>query len=271
MAKKYNTRLKMNTKRISANKLSVLVLTLLLTINFTPIVIAFAENDSANEPQGVGSMPEIPGVPDNAVQYNKTEITPVAQMEQITGGEPVLFLYRNITMLINCTKNCETVLTADPKVTPKIFGLSIDPNQIMALTLNLIGSPIQGEVVREKNLNFYASIEPNATVELTAQLRLFINQTELDQELDWEVTPEKLTWMYWNGTQNEWVNVPSTIDQDGYLVCNTDHFSLWTVGEIVDVSEQTDDVADMTLIYGGIGAAVVAVLAVAIIVYSKRK
>ncbi|MBY8999083.1 MAG: hypothetical protein KGD60_15275, partial [Candidatus Thorarchaeota archaeon] len=59
------------------------------------------------------------------------------------------------------------------------------------------------------------------------------------------------------------------IDQDGYLACNTDHFSVWTVGELADVSEQTD-VADMTLVYGGIGAVIVAVLAVGIVVYKKR-
>ena len=52
-------------------------------------------------------------------------------------------------------------------------------------------------------------------------------------------------------------------------MCNTDHFSLWTVGEIADTTEQTD-VADMTLVYGGIGAVVVAILAVGIVVYKKR-
>ncbi len=95
----------------------------------------------------------------------------------------------------------------------------------MTLTMNFSDDPLLNEQDRDKNLNFYASIEPNATVELTEQLRLYINQTELNQELDWEVSPEKLSWMYWNGTQNEWVKVPIIIDQDGYLVCNTDHFS----------------------------------------------
>ena len=243
----------------------------MLTINLASIAIAFAENDSANEPQSDAKMPEVPGLPENVVQYNKTDVAPVAQAEKVQSNEPALFAYQNTTMLFNSTMNCDLVITAEPTANPKIFGLSMDPNQTMTLTMNLGSEPLQSNQDSEKNLNFYASIEPNATVELTAQLRLFINQTELNQELDWEVTPEKLTWMYWNGTQSEWVKVPSTIDQDGYLVCNTDHFSLWTVGELADASEQTDDVADMTLIYGGIGAAVVAVLAVAIIVYSKRK
>ena len=166
---------------------------------------------------------------------------------------------------------CNLVITAEATANQKIFALSMDPKQTMTLTMNLGSDPFQSEQDRDKNLNFYASIEPNATVELTAQLRLYINQTELNKELDWEVTPEKLTWMYWNGAQNEWVKVPSFVDQDGYLVCNTDHFSIWTVGEIAETTGQTDDVTDMTLIYGGVGVLIVAVVAVGIIVFSKRK
>ena len=254
------------------NKLSVLFLTFLIVANFAPFALVFGENDTTSEnqqPLGVGNMPEVPGLPENVVQYNKTDVVPVAQMEKVQSGEPALFAYQNTTMLFNSTMNCDLVITAEPTANPKIFGLTMDPNQTMTLTMNLGSEPLQSNQDRDKNLNFYASIEPNATVQLTAQLRLYINQIELSQELGWEVTSEKLTWMYWNQTQNEWVKVLSTIDQDGYLVCNTDHFSVWTVGELADVSEQTD-VADMTLVYGGIGAVIVAVLAVGIVVYKKR-
>jgi len=263
----------MSENKIEKNRARVLILTYLISTIFAFPTLAFAgtELPPENELQGVGNMPEIPGLPENVVKYNKTNINPIGQKEQVFAGEPTLFAYQNTTMLFNSTMNCDLVITAEATANQKIFGLSMDPNQTMTLTMNLGSEPLLSVQNRDKNFNFFASIEPNAIVELTAQLRLFINQTELDQELDWEVTPEKLTWMYWNGTQSEWVKVPSTIDQDGYLVCNTDHFSLWTVGEIADTTEQTDDVADMTLVYGGIGAAVVAVLAVAIIVYSKRK
>jgi hypothetical protein len=116
------------------------------------------------EPSGDGNYPEVPGVPDNAVQYNKTETTPVAEMEQVQAGEPALFCYRNMTMLMNCTQNCSAVFTADPDVTPKILGLSIEPNQTMTLTMNMYRSPLQGEQVMERTLNFYLGIEPNAEV-----------------------------------------------------------------------------------------------------------
>ena len=256
--------------KVGINKFGVLFLTLLLAINFATIAIAFAENDSPNEPQGEAKIPEVPGLPENVVQYNKTDVVPVAQAEKVKSGEPALFAYQNTTILFNSTMNCDLVITAEATAYQKIFALSVDPNQTMTLTMNLGSDPIQNEQVRDKNLNFYASIEPNATVELTAQLRLYINQTELKQELGWEVSPEKLTWMYWNGTQNEWVKVPSFIDQNGYLTCNTEHFSIWTVGEMADSTEQTEGVADMTLVYGGIGVVIVAVIVLGVVVYSKR-
>ena len=261
----------MKTNRLRKNKLSVLFLTFLIVANFAPFALVFGENAPLEnqQPTDVGNMPEVPGLPDNVVQYNKTDVAPVAQMEKVLAGEPTLFAYQNTTMLFNSTMKCDLVITAEATANQKIFALSVDPNQTMTLTMNLGSSPLQSEQDRDKNLNFFASIEPNATVELTAQLRLYINRTDLNQELDWEVNASKLTWMYWNGTQNEWVKVPSFVDPDGYLVCNTDHFSLWTVGEKADVTEQIQAIADMTLIYGGIGAAIIAVVVLGI-VYSKR-
>ncbi|MCW3998511.1 MAG: hypothetical protein NWF10_08105 [Candidatus Bathyarchaeota archaeon] len=263
----------MSKHKIAKNKTRAIILTFLIATTFAPIALAFAgtEPNTGNEqPQGIGNILEVPGLPDNVIQYNKTDITPVAQMEKVLSGEPALFCYENTTMLFNSTMNCELIITAEPTANQKIFALSIEPNQTMTLTMNLSSAPLQGELVREKNLNFYASIEPNATIQLKAQLRLYINQTELSQELNWEVNASKLTWMYWNGTKNEWVQVPSHIDQNGYLVCNTDHFSLWTIGEVADPVEQTQAIVDMAFIYGGIGVGIIILVALGIVVYSKR-
>jgi len=81
----------------------------------------------------------------------------------------------------------------------------------------------------ERTLNFYLGMEPNSELQLNAQIRLHINQTELDRELNRVVNASKLTWMYWNQTRTEWELVESHMDQNGYLLCNTDHFSTWTV------------------------------------------
>ncbi len=199
-----------------------------MLVSFAFMAVAYAANKQTpgdGQGSGAGNMPKVPGVPDNAVQYNKTEITPVAEREQVQAGEPALFQYRNMTMLMNCTRNCSLVVTVDPNVKPKLFAISVEPNQTMMLTMNLSGSPLEGERVMERTLNFYLGIEPNATLQLRAQIRLYINQTELNQQLNREVNASRLTWMYWNRTRAEWEPVPSYMDQNGYLVCNTDHFS----------------------------------------------
>ncbi len=241
-----------------------------MVLYFAPLCFASA---GAGQGSDAGNI-EVPGVPDNAVQYNKTDVTPVAQMEQVQAGEPALFCYRNTTMLMNCTRNCDLVFTADPEVAPKLFGFSIDPNQTMALTMNLSGSPLEGAQVMQRTLNFYLGIEPNATIQLNAQIRLHINQTELKQQLNREVNASRLTWMYWNRTSAEWKAVESYMDQNGYLVCNTDHFSTWTVAEISESTEFPETLNNgiqMVYVYAGIAVAVILVLGVGIYANSKRR
>jgi hypothetical protein len=166
-------------------------------------IVAEYSNDTGNYPDFPG------GIPNNAVQHNKTDLTPVAEMKQVKAGEPALFRYRNMTMLMNCTQNCTLIVTADPDVTPKIFRFDIEPNQTMTLTMNMSGSPLQDEQAMERTLNFYLGLELNAELSLNAQLRLHINQTELNQELNREVKASQLTWMYWNRTQAQWIPVES--------------------------------------------------------------
>ena len=248
-------------------KIAASVITLLMVLYFAPLCLASA---GAGQGSDAGKI-DVPGVPDNAVQYNKTDITPVAQMEQVKAGEQALFCYRNTTMLMNCTRNCDLVVTVDPTVKPQIFGFSIHPNQTMTLTINLSGAPLEGAQVMERTLNFYLGIEPNATLQLSAQIRLYINQTELNQQLNREVNVSKLTWMYWNRTRAAWETVESHMDQNGYLVCNTDHFSTWTVAEIEDSTEALQNGIDGAYVYAGIATVIIVVLAVSLYARTKRK
>ena len=73
----------MIVNKVGIKTFGVLFLTLLLTINFASIALAFAGNDSLTEPQGDAKMPEVPGLPENVVQYNKTDVAPVAQAEKV--------------------------------------------------------------------------------------------------------------------------------------------------------------------------------------------
>jgi hypothetical protein len=127
--------------------------------------------------------------------------------------------------------------------------------------------------VTERNLNFYWGIEPNATLQLRGQLRLHVNQTELSQELNREVNASLLTWMYWNKTQANWEQVPSYIDQYGYLVCTTDHFSTWTVAEMTTQDSTNTVETGFSTVYVYTIFAVVAIvgLAVGITIVLRRR
>jgi hypothetical protein len=257
-----------NNRKTNRTKAATALMTLLLAAWLASLITVNAGTQLEEVSVGSG---KIPGIPDNAVQYNKTDITPVAQIEQVLAGEPALFYYRNTTMLMNCTRNCDIVFTADLKVTPKIFGFSIDPNQSMTLTMNLSGSPLEGATAMERTLNFYMGIEPNATLQLKAQLKLQINQTLLGQELNREVNVSKLTWMYWNRTALEWTPVKSYMDQNGYLVCNTDHFSTWTVAELPDAKEQLREGIEAAYIYAGVAVVFLVLVAVGIVTFKIRR
>jgi hypothetical protein len=174
------------------------------------------------------------GTLENAQQYNGTEATPSKQMEQVRAMENYEFNYRNLTLTLNCTRNCDLNITVDPALKPKVLSLSVQPGQNMSLTMNLTSTPSEAEMVRTQTLNFYMGLEPNATLELKAQIRIHINQTELSQELNREINASRLTWQYYNTTEHAWVTVPSWIDQNNYLSCNTTHFSTWTVTEVSD-------------------------------------
>jgi hypothetical protein len=251
-------------------KISVFIAALLMLASLS---MAYAGAGATSGAQTSGAE-KIPGVPDDALQYNKTETTPLCEMEQVMAGEPALFRYRNTTMLMNCTRNCELNVTVDPTVKPKILALSVEPNQTMTLTMNMSGSPLEGAKVMERTLNFYLGIEPNATLQLSAQIRLHINQTELSQQLNREVNASRLTWMYWNRTQAAWEAVPSFMDQNGYLVCNTNHFSTWTVAELADTETsgtETQNALPLEYVFAAVAVVVIAVLAVGLVAFRRRK
>jgi len=110
--------------KLKIKKLSTVVLMLLFVAYVVPLCLAAENAQQAAAPlaSGEGKYPDVPGAPDNAVQYNKTNVTPTADMQQIQAGEPGLFQYKNMTMLMNCTQNCEVVFTSDPNVTPKVLA-----------------------------------------------------------------------------------------------------------------------------------------------------
>jgi hypothetical protein len=89
------------------------------------------------------------------------------------------------------------------------------------------------------------------------------NLTNFQAKLKIGLTDENRgsTWAYYDEAQQEWVPV-TTIEEDGYLVCETSHFSTWTI---------LMPELDWTLIIVGatIGAAVI--IGVIVIVMKRRK
>lgn len=260
---------------IKTKKLFTATVTLILITIAIPFVVAENTMQQSGSASDQNRNSEVPGVPDNAIQYNKSDVIPIEAKEQIKAGEPALFQYKNMTILMNCSQNCEVVFNNDQEVTPKILGLTVDPNQTMTLTINMSKSPLHGEMLMQRTLNFYLDIEPNAALQLQAQIRLHINQPEISEELDRAVNTSRLTWMFWNQTQAQWQAVDSYKDQNGYLVCNTDHFSTWTVAEVEQQTDVTPDQSNtgsslsFTLIIGVV-AVVIVVLAIGIFVIKKK-
>jgi len=204
-----------------------------------------------------------PDMPVDALQYNRTNLTPSGYLESVQAMEANVYFYRNFTLMMNSTENCSLNMTLDPQVNNRLFSLSVEPNQTMTLAMNVSASPPAGEAVMERTLNLYMGLEPNAELELQAQLRLHINQTELSEELGRVVNGSALTWMFWNQTQSQWTPVESFMDQNGYLVCNTDHFSTWTVAEY-----DPELVPEGIHVYTVVGLVVIASVAS---IYLKRK
>ena len=243
-----------NTRR---NLITVTLVTVLMLTAFSSATLA-----QPGQPLSECKIP--PDMPVDALQLNRTTITPSGDMEAIQAMETNVFLYRNFTLMMDSTRNCELTMTLDPQVRNRLLTLSVEPNQTMTLTMNVSASPPQGEAVMENNLNFYMGLEPNADLQLQSQLKLHINQTELSAELGREVNVSRLIWHYWEPTQNQWTPVESYMDQNGYIVCNTDHFSTWTVAEVENPEQIPENIHIMTVV------GLVAIISVASI-YMRRK
>jgi len=246
----------MISKKRGVSGLTVLSLLMLLTLSFLSSVQASESTSGNNIP---------PDMPENALQFNRTDITPTGYMESIQAMEMNVFFYRNVTLMMNCTRNCEMNVTIDPQVRNRILAISVEPNQTMLLNMSVNASPPPGEAVMERTLNFYMGLEPNATLQLQAQIRLHINQTELNAELNREVNASRLTWMYWNKTQVQWVPVESYMDQNGYLICNTTHFSTWTVAEIDSPIQVPENIHTYTVV------TLVVIVTVAAALWKRKK
>lgn len=214
----------MNLKNVKFFRILMLFGFMLLSLLMIPTPLVYAPDRESHH--------EIPGMSENIMLCNLTDVTPTRLMKQIASNKMYAYAFKNVTLLMNCSKNSKLNITIESNVQTRYLALIMEQNKSALLNMNISVAPPPGVMTMEQTLNFYWGIEPNTTLRLQAQLRLHINGTALHQQLNREVDTSKLTWMYWNKSESNWIPVKSHIDEDGYLTCNTTHFSTWTVAEI---------------------------------------
>ncbi len=155
--------------------------------------------------------------------------------------------------------NCQSLQISNKEFELEIISADGDLNMNMTCTeeqaeLGLLN----GERLTTRNRNrvryqegFCINISCNSS-QIQAQLKIrATNQNRLGN------------WAYYDEATEKWVTVP-TSQKDGFLVANTDHFSVWTI--LIPVQ-------DNILLYVGIGTTVgiIAAIAVVSVLYYKRR
>ncbi|MFW6117118.1 MAG: hypothetical protein ACOC6G_00860 [Thermoproteota archaeon] len=174
-----------------------------------------------------GAPVEIPGLPPEAEVSHHSDQVPVDFQLKATPNITA-FKFQNFTLLTNSTQEVDVSLTVDSQVKMRYLLLSLQPSDTLALEVNVTLVPLSGVPEHNHSIGLYLDIEPDTTqVEVSSTLGLYINETQLETELGREIDASQLSWAYWN--QTEWVEMESYINQDGYLIVDTDHLSQWTV------------------------------------------
>jgi hypothetical protein len=177
-------------------------------------------------PDGSGTQKK-PEPPEGAQTFNRTEVTPVAYMHEYLRGAPQVLRFMNMTMQLNCSRNMVMNITASPGLKLRYFDLNLEADRPLMLRAGFDVEPPSETPGPQDGLGRFITIEPNATAQIRATLRLFIDEEGLEEELGRNIWIERLRWAYWNGI--DWEPVESWMDAEGFLVAETDHFSTWTV------------------------------------------
>lgn len=184
--------------------------------------------------------------------------------KQIRANERVRFRFRERTRITvesnekaNCSIDCDA-----KKIGDKDFEIEIESDDELNLTMkcreerNSIGLQ-KGNTYTARNRNRYRYQE-GFVVDIDS------SEDDIEAKLRIEETEENRggTWAYYDNKNEEWVTVETT-SKNGYLECETDHFSTWTV-LVPEI-----DFTLLLIIGAGIGAVVLA--GVAILLIKRRK
>jgi len=206
----------------SSTKIVLALMLLLLGAQLFSIFPALAA-----EKQERPKAPEFPG---DAQRFNLTDLVPHYFTHEFVVGSPQVIQFRNMTMLINATRNVEFNITAEPAVNMRYLSLDLRPNRSLALNIRTMARPPEGVPRPGDDIGRYLAIEPNATARIRATLRLHVDQQELNTEMNRYVERERLRWAFWNGT--DWESVTSWIDEQGFLTAEAYLARAWTIREM---------------------------------------
>jgi hypothetical protein len=150
---------------------------------------------------------------------------------QIQANNQVMFTFRQQTRLrFNSTVDIDLNIRCDAlRIGEKDFAIEIDCDQNMHMNMTCTEEQTQlgllkGNTYQIRNRNRHHSYQEGFCVSIEC------NVSQVQAKLKIEATSQNRlsTWAYYDETNDEWVSSPSTVEQ-GYLVTETDHFSIWTV------------------------------------------
>ncbi len=199
-------------------------------------------------------------------KYREKAVAGNTVRDRVQAGVRTTFEFQHQTRItINSSNNINININCDVNsIGTKEFEIDIqvgDKDKELSMTMTCTGEQeelglINGSTVQVRNRvqhryqeGFVAQIECEG--EFKAQLKIKANENN-----------QGGTWAYYDNVTGEWVPV-QTMEQEGYLVAETNHFSTWTV-LIPTVNSQN-------IIIGSLVAAVAIVATIVIVIVIRRR
>lgn len=213
-----------------AENVSKAALTALLFFTIMIQTVSTAQTPSA---QGT-NRPHVPGAPElppSAQIFELLNMVPQGYKQTLQLGVPNVLNFQNMRLEIVSSQIVELDLTVDNEVTMHYLALDLKPSESLELTINIGVEAPAGVAAPLEGIDFYLTLNPgSAEPVIESTIKLYIDEETLEAATGREIVPWALSWAFWDG--DEWETVKSWLDEEGYLVAKTDHFSTWTLVEV---------------------------------------
>ena len=198
-----------------------------------------------------------------------TEIPGDTVQTKLQAHTRVTYAFRNRTRFtFNCSRDVDLNIACDAlRIGNKDFQIEVESDHDLQMNMTCTEEQTQlglmkGNAYQVRNRNRYQyqegfciSIECNQS-QIQAKLKILATEQNRDG-----------TWAYYGEENEEWVSVPTAL-QNGYLVAETNHFSVWTI--LIPEAEAEDSITGYGLI-GAIFAGVAVIALVSTIMLKRRK